>query len=268
MKLNYLLAIALLPGVLLSACSPSEPAPAEGESAPAESAPESPSQLLAPPGSEGGPSASPTSEAAPAEGSGTASEPPATGSSEKEPEQGGEWISLFNGKDLEGWTVRGEAVWEVKDGVLTGRSPAKQGHIYGGPELTDLEVKGMFRIAEEGKTANSGLYFRANPPKDNVNGYPEGYEAQICNKHEQPTGWLWKPGQGVGAASKVVTKDGEWFAMRVKAVGPKIEIYINDELVTTHEDAEFTKGYFAIQCHNSGMVAEAKELYYRDLSKK
>ena len=35
----------------------------------------------------------------------------------------------------------------------------------------------------------------------------------------------------------------------------------------TYEDDEYKKGYFALQCHNPGMVIEAKDLYYRDLSK-
>ena len=38
------------------------------------------------------------------------------------------WISLFNGKDLQGWTVRGKATWSVQDGALTGRGG--MGHIY------------------------------------------------------------------------------------------------------------------------------------------
>jgi hypothetical protein len=262
MKSKYLMLIALLPGLMLASCSPKSATPAD---APKDSSAAPAADSTAAPAA---PAADST--AAPAEGSGTATEAPAApaASAEKEAEEGGEWVSLFNGKDLEGWTPRGEAVWEVKDGVMIGRSPGKQGHIYAGPELTDLEVKGVFRITEEGKSANSGLYFRANPPKDNINGYPEGYEAQICNSQEAHTGWLWKPGKGVGKASKLLTKDGEWFAMRVKAVGTKIEIFINDELVTTFEDAEYTKGFFALQCHNSGMVAEAKDLYYRDLSKK
>lgn len=255
MKLKYLLLIALLPGLMLAGCPKSESAPAS--SAPADSA------------------AAPADDsAAPAEGSGTIEDSaPATApaaSAEKEAEEGGEWVSLFNGKDLEGWTQRGEAVWEVKDGVLTGVSAGKQGHIYAAPELTDLEVKGMFRITvtQEGKNANSGLYFRANPPADNINGFPEGYEAQICNSQEYFTGSLWKPGSGIIKPAKLLTKDGEWFAMRVKVVGTKIEIFVNDELATTYEDSTYTKGHFAIQCHNSGMVAEAKELFYRDLSKK
>lgn len=176
-----------------------------------------------------------------------------------------EWKSLFNGKNLDGWTVRGKAKWVVKDGVLTGEG--ENGHIYAAPELTDLEVKGKFRITSTGKDANSGLYFRCNPPADNPNGYPRGYEAQICNSQDAHTGWLWKPGTPTGKASANQTKDGEWFDYRIKMVGNHIEFWINDKSVMTYDDDEYKKGFFAIQCHNPGMVIEAKELYYRDLSK-
>jgi hypothetical protein len=176
------------------------------------------------------------------------------------------WESLFNGKNLDGWIVRGKATWVVKEGVLVGEGA--NGHIYAAPELTDLEVKGKFRITSTGKDANSGLYFRANPPADNPDGYPRGYEAQICNSQEAHTGWLWKPGTPTGKATTNPTKDGEWFDYRIKAVGTHIEFWINEQLVMTYDDSEYTKGYFAIQCHNPGMVIEAKELYYKDLSKK
>jgi hypothetical protein len=175
------------------------------------------------------------------------------------------WISLFNGKDLTGWTVRGKATWSVKDGVLTG--VGGMGHIYTDATCTDLEVKGMFRISEEGAKANSGLYFRANPPADDVNGFPRGYEAQICNSQDAFTGWLWKPGKPTGKAAELLTKDGEWFSLRIKAVGQHIQIWVNEKLVMTYDDAEFKTGHFAIQGHNPGMKIEAKELYYRDLGK-
>jgi len=176
------------------------------------------------------------------------------------------WVSLFDGKTLDGWTPRGKATWTVVDGVLTGQSSEGHGHIYAGPELTDLEVKGVFRISSQGANANSGLYFRANPPEDNPDGYPRGYEAQICNSQDAFTGWLWKPGAPTGKASALLTKDGEWFPMRVKVVGNQIQIWVKEQLVTTYQDDEYTKGYFAIQCHNPGMTIEAKDLYYRDLA--
>ena len=175
------------------------------------------------------------------------------------------WIPLFNGKDLGGWTVRGKARWSVQDGVLVGLGG--MGHIYTDVTCSDFELKGMFRITEQGAKANSGLYFRANPPADNVNGFPRGYEAQICNSTEAYTGWLWKPGKPTAKATELLTKDGEWFSYRIRAVGQHIQFWINDKLVMTHDDAEYKTGHFAIQGHNPGMKIEAKELYYLDLSK-
>ena len=184
--------------------------------------------------------------------------------------QGGEaksnWISLFNGKDLSGWTPRGKATWSVQDGAIVG--VGGMGHLYADAICTDFEFKGMFRITSQGATANSGFYFRANPPTDNINGFPRGYEAQICNQGEASTGWLWKPGTPTGKATELLTKDGEWFSYRIKAVGQHIQFWINDKLVMTHDDGEYKKGHFAIQGHNPGMKIEAKELYYMDLSKR
>ena len=177
------------------------------------------------------------------------------------------WLPLIKGNTLDGWTVRGSAKWKNENGVLIGESPGGQGHIYAAPELTDLEVKGTFRVTAQGKSANSGLYFRANPPADKPDGFPNGYEAQICNSQDAFTGWLWKPGTPTGKASKLLTKDGEWFTMRVKAVGGDITIWVNDEEVMNYKDEEYKKGFFAVQCHNDKMMIEAKELFYRDLSK-
>lgn len=173
------------------------------------------------------------------------------------------WISLFNGKDLSGWFVHGKATWAVQDGILVGEGG--MGHIYTDATCSDFEAKGTFRIS--GTNSNSGFYFRANPPANNPNAFPLGYEAQICHNQEAYTGWLWKPGKGTGKATELLTKDGEWFNYRIKAVGPHIEFWINDKPVMTYDDQEFKSGHFAIQGHNPGMKIEAKELYYRDLTK-
>ncbi len=175
------------------------------------------------------------------------------------------WVSLFNGKDLTGWTAHGKAAWSVQDGVLVGVGGT--GHIYTDAACSDFEAKGMFRVTNQGATPNSGFYFRANPPADNPNDFPRGYEAQICNHGDGYTGWLWKPGTPTGKATELLTKDGEWFSYRIRAVGTHIQFWINDRLVMTFDDAEYKTGHFAIQGHNPGMKVEAKELYYRDLSK-
>ncbi len=173
-----------------------------------------------------------------------------------------EWVSWFNGKDLTGLDVRGKTVWTVENGVLIGKGG--MGHIYGGPVLSDLEVKGNFRISDNG---NSGLYFRANPPADNPDGFPRGYEAQIDNHSDAFTGWIWKPGTPSGKAKSLITKDNEWFTIKVRAVGDDIKVWVNGEFMSELKDSEYTKGRFAIQGHNPGQTIEAKDLYYRDLSK-
>jgi hypothetical protein len=188
---------------------------------------------------------------------------PATGKSAEEKD--GAWIPLITGDTLDGWTPRGSATWRIEDGVIIGQSPGGQGHLYAAPVLSDLEVRGMFRVTSQGKSANSGLYFRANAPKDNPDDFPRGYEAQISNSHEAFTGWLWKPGTPTGKASKLLTKDGEWFSMRIKAVGDQITIWVNDVEVMNHQDDEYKTGGLALQCHNDHMTIEAKDLYYRNL---
>jgi hypothetical protein len=175
------------------------------------------------------------------------------------------WISLFNGKDLTGWTPYGKATWTVENGALVGQGG--MGHIYSDVTCTDFEFKGKFRITSTGASSNSGLYFRANPPKDNPDGFPRGYEAQICNNQDAFTGWLWKPGTPTGEAKELLTKDGEWFEYRIKMVGSHIQFWINGKLVMTYDDDEYKSGHFAIQCHNPGMKIEAKDMYYKDLSK-
>jgi len=175
------------------------------------------------------------------------------------------WISLFNGKDLTGWTVHGKATWSVKDGVLVGEGG--MGHIYTDATCTDFEAKGEFRLsAQAGANGNSGFYFRANPPADNPDAFPRGYEAQICNSQDAYTGWLWKPGKPTGKATELLTKDGEWFTYQIKAVGDHIQFWINEKLVMTYDDSEYKTGHFAIQGHNPGMKIEARNLFYRNLS--
>jgi len=176
-----------------------------------------------------------------------------------------EWISLFNGKNLDGWFIRGKATWSVQNGILVGTGG--MGHIYSDAVCTDFEAKGVFRISSEGTSANSGFYFRSNPPTDNPDGFPRGYEAQICNSQDAYTGWLWKPGKPTGKAKELLTKDGEWFEYRIKATGSHIQFRINGKLVMTYDDTEYKSGHFAIQGHNPGMKIEAKELFYRSLEK-
>ncbi|MFZ2147350.1 MAG: DUF1080 domain-containing protein [Sedimentisphaerales bacterium] len=112
-----------------------------------------------------------------------------------------EWISLFNGKDLNGWDGD-ERLWSVQDGVIRGQTtitkPAlgntfliwRGGTPLGG-KLRDFELKLKFRI----ENGNSGVQYRS---KEVSKWVVSGYQAEVENApgkvgflyHERGRGWL------------------------------------------------------------------------------
>src|ERR1700704_1419168 len=72
------------------------------------------------------------------------------------------WKPLFNGKDLEGWTQNGSAVWRVEDGVIAGGQdgdPKRAGTLATKDSFQDFELTLDFNLDEHGKY-NSGIYIR------------------------------------------------------------------------------------------------------------
>ena len=83
------------------------------------------------------------------------------------------WRSLFNGKDLEGWTAVGTAKWRVEDGVIFGGQdgdPSRAGLLATNEKFKDFELKLDFMIDEHGKY-NSGVYLRNDAGTANRTGY-------------------------------------------------------------------------------------------------
>jgi hypothetical protein len=51
--------------------------------------------------------------------------------------QAQDWRPLFNGKNLDGWEIRGDSIWTVlKDGTLVGQRPYPRGKEFGGWPVT------------------------------------------------------------------------------------------------------------------------------------
>jgi hypothetical protein len=99
----------------------------------------------------------------------------------------GEWGSLFNGKDLDGWTIYPEDTtgWEVKDGVIVSAGPVSQ--LFGkhsGYKNFHFRVEAM--INDRGRSAQC---FRAKFGQ----GTPVGYRAAI-NSTSREYGNLSEPG--------------------------------------------------------------------------
>ncbi len=176
------------------------------------------------------------------------------------------WQSLFNGKDLTGWFATGMARWSVKDGAIVGE--AGMGHLFTEQTFTDFELRAMIRIRPFRENSpmnpNNGIYFRAQPNPENRNNWPVGYEAQVFNhvgRGDYITGSLYNRVM----ASRLLTRDGEWFSMRIRAQGDHIQIFVNGQKVVDTRNNDFKAGHIAIQCHDPFTIIETRDIYWRPL---
>ncbi len=176
------------------------------------------------------------------------------------------WKPLFNGKDLTGWFATGMARWSVKDGAIVGE--AGMGHLFTEQTFTDFELRAMIRIRPFRENSpmkpNNGIYFRAQPNPENRNNWPVGYEAQVFNhagRGDYITGSLYNRVM----ANRLLTRDGDWFSMRIRAKGDHIQIFVNGQKVVDTRNGDFKAGHIAIQCHDPFTIIETRDVYWRPL---
>jgi hypothetical protein len=139
-------------------------------------------------------------------------------------------VSLFNGKDLSGWTVNAADPKRVASKFEV--TSAGELAVKNGPgDLKTDKAFGNFVLQAEckanGKWLNSGFFFRCVPDQ-----YQNGYEAQIQNAYlgddrtkplDFGTGAVYRR----VAARKVVSNDHEWFTLTVLADGAHIATWVN-----------------------------------------
>ena len=154
----------------------------------------------------------------------------------------GEWVSLFNGRDLTGWKTHPDdnAKWEVRNRILIGSGP-NVGHLF---TLRGDYKNFHFRIeAKINDAGNGGQYFRTQFGKS----YPQGYEAQINSTGSDPvrTGSLF----GRVPIEEMLVKPDEWFTQEVIADGNHIIILLNGDKVVDYVDQAntHTTGHLALQ---------------------
>jgi hypothetical protein len=168
------------------------------------------------------------------------------------------WISMFDGKTLDGWKANDNPeAWTVRDGCITG--DGERSHLFWmKQECENCEFKAEVKINHGG---NSGMYFRtAWGP-----GFPKGYEAQVNSSHTDPvrTGSLY----GFVKILDTLIPDDAWGTQHIIAQGNHIIIKVNDKVVvdTVESTNRYTKGYCALQQHNKGSVVQYRNLMFKPL---
>jgi hypothetical protein len=167
----------------------------------------------------------------------------------------GAQTALFNGENLEGWTINGTEKWYVEDGLLVCESgPDKAyGYLSTNEYYDDFVLELEFFQEADG---NSGVFFRSTVEGTVVSGWqvevapPDHDTGGIYESYGR--GWLIKPEKAKDAYLKM----GEWNKMKIICNGDTVTTYLNGhEMVTlTDEKIGKGKGGIALQIHDGGGI--------------
>lgn len=164
-------------------------------------------------------------------------------------------ISLFNGKNLDGWINYGREKWYVEDGLLICESGQYKEYGYLGTEqkFKDFDLTLEFKQEANG---NSGVFFRSSIEGTKVS----GWQAEVAPKGHSTggiyesygRGWLIKP---IPSLDEVLKED-EWNTMRIRCVGDEVTTYLNGIEMITLKDEKIgqAKGQIALQIHDGGGI--------------
>jgi len=217
------------------------------------------------------------------------------------------WVSIFNGKDLNGWDGD-PRFWSVKDGAIHGETTPQnptRGNTFifwRDGQLKDFELKIKFRLL----SGNSGIQYRSKEVDKWVIG---GYQAEVINNpkmvgflyHERGRGWLVNVGDfmvidengqkevisNVSDANELITagfyKEKDWNEYRIIARGNHLIHYLNgyktmelidnDRLTNPSDPKDLRgsarQGLLALQLHaGDPMVVEFKDIRLKRLDEK
>lgn len=163
--------------------------------------------------------------------------------------------SLFNGKDLDGWTIYGTEKWYVEDGLLICESGPDEAYGYLGTNeyFKNFELTLEFK---QGADGNSGVFFRSTIEGTKITGWqaevaPPGHDSGgIYESYGR--GWLIKPDPEKDKALKF----GDWNEMKIRVEGSKVTTWLNGTEMITLDDDKIgsANGSIALQIHDGGGI--------------
>jgi Domain of Unknown Function (DUF1080) len=169
------------------------------------------------------------------------------------------WISLFDGKTLDGWKAsENPATFSVADGAIVVAGP--RSHLYYVGPVND-HVFTNFEFKADVMTtpgSNSGMYFHTEFQEG---GWPaKGYEVQVNNSHTD-----WRRTGGLYAIVDVKVPpaaDNTWFTQQITVVGNKVVIKVDGKPTAEYAEPagverppnmagrKLGSGTFALQGHD------------------
>jgi hypothetical protein len=195
------------------------------------------------------------------------------------------WLDLFNGRDLSGWKANADpGAFTVVDGTLRAHAthPRNRGHLfYAGQRAEGLELFKNFELEAVVRgelDSNSGIFFHTDmETRDGVLHLKNGYEVQLNSsaKEKRKTGSLYD----VVDLATTPVDDSQWFTVRIRVEGQRIQVWLNDARVVDYTEPENVQrspqrsgrvlraegGAIALQAHDDRSTFHFKTIRVRKL---
>ena len=164
-------------------------------------------------------------------------------------------ISIFNGKDLSGWTINGTEKWYVEKGKLVCESgPDKQyGYLSTNKNYKNFELTLQFKQEANG---NSGVFFRSSIEGVKISGWQ--CEVAPIDLHtggiyeSYGRGWLRQP----NPLHEKYLKTGKWNTLKLLVAGDEVTTWLNGHMMVGMKDEKIGagNGFIALQIHDGGGI--------------
>jgi hypothetical protein len=185
------------------------------------------------------------------------------------------WISLFDGKSLDGWKVSGNGgTFSVREGAIVAHGPFSHlfyvGPVYYG-DFKDFELKVDVRT-EPG--ANGGVFFHTQYQEKGL--VAKGFEVQVNNSDPTDplrTGSLYK----MQDLREAPAQDGSWFTLHVVVEGKHVTVDVGGRPLVDWTETDppkppsdrpgrvLSSGTFALQGHDERSTVYYKNIYVKPL---
>jgi hypothetical protein len=162
---------------------------------------------------------------------------------------------IFNGKDLNNWTIHGTEKWYVSDGELICESgpDKKYGYLSTNKPYKNFILELQFKQEANG---NSGVFIRSGIEGVKISGWQ--VEVAPAGQHtggvyeSYGRGWLIIP----KPEDEKFLKQGEWNLLKMKVVNDEVQTWLNGHPMIQIKDEKIGKGegFIALQIHDGGGI--------------
>jgi hypothetical protein len=153
----------------------------------------------------------------------------------------GKWVSLFNGKNLEGWIPVNNGTFVATNGNL--RLVTGMGWLRTEKQYRDFIFEAEWRAL--GPEYDSGFFIRAG-----LEGKPWPKDGWQVNLQRAALGGLVKGYKTIVPAETPPMPINQWVKFRIEVRGKKITLDVNGERAWEFNDLDAERGYLGIEAEN------------------